>query len=174
VNEELSQGETSLDVSETPTEEKPQHRPEESNTDETPVIKKVHQEDIILSVGGVHVTEKSQPEVLYDVNKSSSTELSSESEELYDANENSGSRWVQKVRKVQKVQMARSRSLEAPTKNATTPNHSGKPVTFGEVIANVLYGAPWPTSQANSKCANDMKLYNLHMQNFTLWAAKSK
>jgi len=174
VSEELSQGETSLDVSETPTDEKLQHRPEESNTEETPVIKKLHQGDITLSVDDVHVTEKSQPEVLYDVNKSSSTELSSESEESYDANENSGSRWVQKVQKVQKIQMARSRSLEAPPKNTTTQNHPEKLITFGQVIANVLYGTPWPTSQANSKCANDMRLYNLHIQNFTLWAAKSK
>jgi len=172
VDEEHSQSGTSSDVSVQSTIVSLQPQPEESNTDETPIIKKLPQEEFVINADGVHNTKKSQPEVLYDTDKSSSTsETLPESQESNDANESVGSRWVQKV---QKVSVARSRSLEPPAKNTTTQSYSGKSVTLGQVITNVLYGAPWPASQANSKCANDLKLYNLHMQNFTLWAVKSK
>lgn len=167
VNEGLSRDDAPSDVN--------GPRPEQPNDDETPVIEKLDEGDVVLSVDGVRVTDKPQPEVLYEVNESSSIKAPSNSEESHGAaNENSDSRWVQRIQKVQRVQTTRSRSLEIPTKNATVENHTGRPVTLGQIIANVLYGAPWPTSEANIKCANDMRLYNLHMQNFTLWAAKSK
>lgn len=83
--------------------------------------------------------------------------------------------WVQKIQNVR----SKSRSLEAPSTQRTTDKNlppGGTPVTLAQVISNVLYGSTWSAaaSQTNSKCADDMRAYNLHMRNFTLWAAKSK
>lgn len=77
---------------------------------------------------------------------------------------------------VQRIQAARSRSLQHQQLRAD-PDAARTAVAalpFGRAIAEVLYGAPWPASRATPKCADDMRIYNEHARNFTLWAAKSE
>lgn len=83
-------------------------------------------------------------------------------------------RWVQRVQPT-----ARSRSLQQPAPTpaaaATVEAESMPALPLGRVIANVLYDGPWPVpSRVNSKCADDVRIYNDNLQNFTLWAAKSE
>lgn len=81
--------------------------------------------------------------------------------------------WVQRVRPI-----VRNRSLHHPAPAAAAATAKGGSYTalpLGRVIANVLYGAPWPVpSRVNSKCVDDVRIYNNDLQNFTLWAAKSE
>lgn len=82
----------------------------------------------------------------------------------------SGGRWVQRIRPV-----VRS---EGPPAAARTPYPTAAGpalmLPFGRAIADALYGTPWPASRATPKCAADVKIYNEHAKNFTLWAAKSE
>lgn len=57
---------------------------------------------------------------------------------------------------------------------AATAAAAGKPVWFGQIITDVLYNAPWSSARAGSECARQMDVYNKHLHNFTLWAAKSE
>lgn len=81
--------------------------------------------------------------------------------------------WVQRVRPI-----VRNRSLQQPAPTAAAATARGGSIAalpLGRVIANVLYDAPWPVpSRVNSKCADDVRIYNENLQNFTLWAAKSE
>lgn len=81
--------------------------------------------------------------------------------------------WVQRVRPV-----VRNRSLQLPVPAAAASAKGGASTAalpLGRVIANVLYGAPWPVpSRVDSRCADDVRIYNNDLQNFTLWAAKSE
>lgn len=80
--------------------------------------------------------------------------------------------WVQRVRPV-----VRNRSLQlpAPAAAGSARGASTAALPLGRVIANVLYGAPWPVpSRVDSRCADDVRIYNNDLQNFTLWAAKSE
>lgn len=127
--------------------------------------------------------EQTQTEVSYDIEDSTSTEkpevqsyeMKSEqstakqpTESSFKAVKRADNPWIQKI------QVAKSRSLEVPRNNAAAKLASEKPLMLGQVIANVLYGAPWLAIQTNPKCANDMRLYNIHIQNLTMWAYKSE
>lgn len=141
---------------------------EVSNAAKQPLPEDSRPAAVFVGVNGV--TEKSQSEIEYDVQRPSSTESPATEAPVTSP----VSRWVQKVPKAQpgKSRLSGFRSLES---SATSQKNAGKQiVAFGQIIANVLYGAPWSASGANPQCANDMQSYNLHMQNFTLWAAKSK
>lgn len=140
------------------------------NAEKQPLPEDSRPADVFVSVNGV--TEKSQSEIEYDVNRPSSTE--SPVSEASPGVTGPVNRWVQKIPKVQlgrsgsSGQVAKSRSLQSK-------QNAGKQiVAFGQIIANVLYGEPWSAPDASPRCADDMKAYNLHMQNFTLWAARSK
>lgn len=74
--------------------------------------------------------------------------------------------WIQRINKI-----PRARNLGTPVAGTLTVRN---PVTFGQVISNVLYGAPWAAVHTDPKCADDMLVYNHNLRNFTLWAAKSK
>lgn len=106
--------------------------------------------------------EKSATGATKDVKKESTVEYL----ELEATSDNS----VTKERQwIQKIQTAKSRSLKNFTEKSPV-----KSVWFGKIITNVLYETSWSTQQTNPKCARDIQLYNTHIQNFTLWAAKSK
>lgn len=81
------------------------------------------------------------------------------------------STWVQVI---PSTDMLQSRTQKAPLRVSAEQIYPGKLVWFGQIISNVLYGAPWSAYQTNSKCVNDMRVYNLHLRNNTLWAVKSK
>lgn len=83
------------------------------------------------------------------------------------AGESGAGRWVQRIQAA-----SRSRSPQQPRAAAARTAVAALP--FGRAIAGVLYGAPWPASRATPKCADDVRIYNEHARNFTLWAAKSE
>lgn len=81
--------------------------------------------------------------------------------------------WIQKIPRKQPSNKS-PKNLRAPESGPYTFKSSGNPLSLGQVIANVLYGPAWPAIHTSSECSEDMRTYNTHMQNFTLWAAKSK
>lgn len=123
----------------------------------------LQQEDVSDSTS----TENVDTQVIGDVKKESEIFKFSEPETSSEAFETKERQWVQKI------QVAKSRSLNTLNKN-DTQKLSIKPIWFGKIITNVLYETTWSTHQTNPKCTNDLQIYNKHIQNFTLWAAKSK
>lgn len=88
-------------------------------------------------------------------------------------------RWIQKIlqkRPSEKTQ----RSLRAQEAgggdgdDASAFKSPGNPLSLGQVLANILYGPVWPANRTSAKCSEDMRIYNAFLQNFTLWATKSK
>lgn len=80
--------------------------------------------------------------------------------------------WVQKLKGP-----ARARSLKPlgpPTPATAAEGAAAAPVMLGHVLADVVYGTPWSVAHVSPKCAADVRTYNEHLQNFTLWAAKSE
>ncbi|XP_025190639.1 nose resistant to fluoxetine protein 6-like isoform X2 [Melanaphis sacchari] len=124
--------------------------------------------------------EQPQTEVSYDVNDLTNTErpdsnvsynVKSESTTITTQSTESSTKAVTDNPWIQRIQTAKSRSLALPQPNAIKIS-TEKPILLGQIISNVLYGAPWLAPQTNSKCAQDMMLYNKHLQNLTLWAYK--
>lgn len=87
--------------------------------------------------------------------------------------EETDSRWMQKIRRI-RPSVNESKSLRVPEDVTSAFKSPGNPMSLSQVIFNILYGPAWPATHVNYKCYEDMKLYNLHIQNSTLWATKSK
>lgn len=172
------------------------------NLEEKPIIEKLFTADDSIKVDGeltienlppqtenpldpINSYEQSQTEVSYDVNdpantgrpdsevsyvvkNDSTTKTMQSAESPTEANKVAENPWIQRIT------ISKSRSLKLSRQNETIKMFSGRPLLLGQVISNVLYDAPWLAPQTNLKCANDMRLYNIHMQNLTMWAFRSK
>uniref|UniRef100_A0A2S2R6Q5 Nose resistant to fluoxetine protein 6 n=1 Tax=Sipha flava TaxID=143950 RepID=A0A2S2R6Q5_9HEMI len=161
---------------------------------------KLPESNISVDLSGVSVSEKiPQPDVPLDVNSESTTETiipddssskqngttsfhnepikasydvqdsvvsteDAQPEIFSSTTQTTVTQWVQKI--------PSPKNLKPPADNVTTVEYTGSPMLLGQTIANILYGTPWSSSQTNSKCSNDMKLYNSHKQKSTLWAVK--
>lgn len=90
-----------------------------------------------------------------------------------DTTEATGDQWIQKILQ-RRMHAKTQRSVVAPEDGASALKSPGNPLSLGQVLATVLYGPAWPTIHTNSKCSEDMRIYNMYLQNFTLWATKSK
>jgi len=170
-----------------------------SNLEGEPIIEKLSTAEISVELSGeltveklppqadnpldpINSYEQSQKEVTYDVNGPTNTERP-DSEVSYDVKSETTTRPAESSTKgnkvaenpwIQRIQISKSRSLGLSRQNDTTKMSSGKPLLLGQIISNVLYGDPWLAPKTNSKCAHDMRLYNIHMQNLTMWAFRSK
>jgi len=127
------------------------------------------QTEVSYDVNDPTNTNRPDLNVSYDV-KSESTTTTTTTEQPVEtsskANKITDNPWIQKI------QVAKSRSLALPQQNTTIKTSTEKPILLGQIISNVLYGPPWLAPQTNLKCAQDMILYNMHLQNLTLWAYK--
>lgn len=84
-----------------------------------------------------------------------------------------GSRWIQKVpRRRPSAKSAKSLNDASEGEASASTPPAGNPLSLGQVLANVLYGPAWSATDTSAECSEDMRIYNLHMKNFTLWAAK--
>lgn len=126
------------------------------------------QTEVSYEVNDSTNTERPDTEVSYEVKSESSTTTTQPAESSTKANKVAENPWIQRITS------SKSRSLKLSRQNDTAKMSSGKPLMLGQIISNVLYGAPWLAPQTNSKCANDMRLYNIHVQNLTMWAFRSK
>jgi len=126
------------------------------------------QTEVSYDVNDQSNTEKPELNVSYNVKSEPTTTTTEPIESTSIANKVTEKQWIQRI------QSAKSRSLALPLQNTTNKISTGKPILLGQIISNVLYGAPWLAPRTNSKCAQDMMLYNIHLQNLTLWAFKSK
>ncbi|KAE9539483.1 hypothetical protein AGLY_004735 [Aphis glycines] len=124
------------------------------------------QTEVSYDVNDQSKTEKPDLNVSYNVKSEPTTTTTEPTESTSNANKVTEKQWIQRI------QNAKSRSLALPLQNTTNKISTGKPILLGQIISNVLYGAPWLAPQTNSKCAKDMMLYNMHLQNLTLWAFK--
>ncbi|XP_050058911.1 nose resistant to fluoxetine protein 6-like isoform X2 [Aphis gossypii] len=124
------------------------------------------QTEVSYDVNDQSNTEKPDLNVSYNVKSEPTTTTTEPTESTSNANKVTEKQWIQRI------QNAKSRSLALPLQNTTNKISTGKPILLGQIISNVLYGAPWLAPQTNSKCAKDMMLYNMHLQNLTLWAFK--
>jgi len=111
---------------------------------------------------------RTDSEVSYGVKNETTTKTTQPAESSTEGNEVTENPWIQKI------QNPKSRSLKLSRQNNTTKMSFGKPILLGQIISNVLYGDPWLAPQTNLKCAHDMRLYNIHIQNLTMWAFRSK
>jgi len=173
------------------------------NPEGEPIIKKLSASEFLVDVDGELTIEKltpqaavnlselidsyeqSQTEVTYDVNDPTNTERP-DSEVSYDVKSETTTKTTQPAESstkgkevaenpwIQRIRNSKSRSLELSRPMNTTKISSVKPLLLGQIISNVLYGDPWLAPQTNLKCAEDMRLYNIHMQNLTMWAFRSK
>jgi len=126
------------------------------------------QTEVAYDVNDPTNTERPDSEVSYFVKNESTTKTTQPAEFSTKANKVTENPWIQRIT------ISKSRSLELFRQNDTIKIFSGRPLLLGQIISNVLYGALWLAPQTNLKCANDMRLYNIHMQNLTMWAFRSK
>jgi hypothetical protein len=129
------------------------------------------QTEVSYDVNDPTNTNRPDLNVSYDVKIESTTTTTTTTqpaETSSKTNKVTGNPWIQKI------QVAKSRSLALTQQNTSMKISTEKPILLGQIISNVLYGPPWLAPQTNLKCAQDMVLYNMHLQNLTLWAFKSK
>lgn len=88
-------------------------------------------------------------------------------------NDLASSQWIQKV-PYKNPSAKSSKSLNDPENEVSALKSLGNPLSLSQVLANIIYGPTWSAIDTNSKCSEDMRIYNLHMKNYTMWAAKSK
>ncbi|XP_060849044.1 nose resistant to fluoxetine protein 6-like [Rhopalosiphum padi] len=127
------------------------------------------QTEVSYDVNDPTNTNRPDLNVSYDVKiepTTTTTTTTQPAETSSKTNKVTGNPWIQKI------QVAKSRSLPLTQQNTSMKISTEKPILLGQIISNVLYGPPWLAPQTNLKCAQDMMLYNMHLQNLTLWAYK--
>lgn len=86
-----------------------------------------------------------------------------------DGTDATGSPWIQKVPRTRPS----AESPKSPDGPGSALKSPGNPLSLSHVLSNVLYGPAWPATDASPRCSEDMRVYNAHAKNFTLWATKS-
>ncbi|CAI6362439.1 unnamed protein product [Macrosiphum euphorbiae] len=158
----LTTAEVSVEVSDEPIIEK--LPPQEDNPSDEINSYQQSQTEVTYYVDDPTNTERPDSEVSYEVKSETTTKTTQPAEASTKGNIVAENPWIQKI------QNSKSRSLGLFRQNDTSKMSSRKPLLLGQIISNILYGDPWSAPQTNLKCANDMRLYNIHMQNLTMWA----
>jgi len=162
----LTTAEVSVEVSGEPTIEK--LPPQEDNPSDEINSYQQSQTEVKYYVNDPTNTERPDSDVSYEVKSETTTKTTQPAESSTKGNIVAENPWIQKI------QNSKSRSLGLFQQNDTSKMSSRKPLLLGHIISNILYGDPWSAPQTNLKCASDMRLYNIYMQNLTMWAFRSK